>query len=506
MSNLRKLLGDGRLVTQGRGYRLQIEPGQTDVDRFEALVARGRPALGQGDALTAAAVLREALEVWRGPALAEFAFEPFAQPETARLEESRLVVLEDRIDADLALGEHTRLVGELEALVREHPLRERLQGQLMLALYRSGRRADALETYHIARDRLIDELGLEPGRALRELERAILAQDPALDAPGRPAARRSPATARRSLRGAALIAAGGAVLLAAIVAVAVKLAGSGARRGDGGAQFAGRDRPSERSRGGGGRLRDSTRCGRVRAGSAVDRQPRRAAAWGNSVWVAPSTGLLTRFSAVTGDVTEQLDPNAGPAGIAITGDGAVWLTDSQADEVVRVSDVRVRQAVNYAINRQALAAVGRGFQALPDTPTDHYLPPGMPGYRAAHVYPLTPDLAKARQLIAATHAARRTAVIPTVRRFPPLGCFGDRGGYSLLMTFTRITVRAEQMDGVPCIRGLRIPVATVVGMIAEGMTANEVLDAYPDLELADVQEALHYAAEAVRERELPLAG
>jgi uncharacterized protein (DUF433 family) len=87
-----------------------------------------------------------------------------------------------------------------------------------------------------------------------------------------------------------------------------------------------------------------------------------------------------------------------------------------------------------------------------------------------------------------------------------LGHFVDRGAYSLLMTFTRITVRAAQMDGVPCIRGLRIPVATVVGMIAEGMTADEVLDAFPDLELADVQEALHYAAEAVRERELPLAG
>jgi DNA-binding SARP family transcriptional activator len=228
VSNLRKVLGDGRLVTQGRGYMLRTEPGQTDVDRFEALAARGRRALDDGDALTAAAVLREALAVWRGPALSDFAYEPFAQPEIARLEESRLVVLEDRIDADLASGEHARLVGELDALVREHPLRERLQGQLMLALYRSGRQADALETYHIARDRLVDELGLEPGRALRELERAILAQDPALDPPGRPAARSSPVTARRKFRGGVLIAAGGAVLLAAIVAAAVKLAGAGA--------------------------------------------------------------------------------------------------------------------------------------------------------------------------------------------------------------------------------------------------------------------------------------
>ena len=104
VSNLRKALGDGLLVTEGRGYVLRVAPGQLDVDRFEALVAQGREALEQGDALTAAAVLREALGVWRGPALADFAYEPFAQAEIARLEESRLAALEDRIDADLALG------------------------------------------------------------------------------------------------------------------------------------------------------------------------------------------------------------------------------------------------------------------------------------------------------------------------------------------------------------------------------------------------------------------
>ena len=119
--------------------------------------------------------------MWRGPALADFAYEPFAQSEIARLEEARLAALEDRIDADLAAGEHARLVGELEALVREHPLRERLRGQLMLALYRSGRQADALQVYRDARRELLDELGLEPGRALQELEQAILVHDPALE-------------------------------------------------------------------------------------------------------------------------------------------------------------------------------------------------------------------------------------------------------------------------------------------------------------------------------------
>ena len=183
VSNLRKVLGDGLLVTRGRGYLLQTRPGQIDLDRFESLVAEGQRALQQGDARSAATRLREALGLWRGPPLADFAYESFAQAEIARLDESRLAALEERIDAELALGEHARLVGELEALVHEHPLRERFIGQLMVALYRSGRQADALESYRIARRRLVEELGLEPGRELQELERAILAQDPALEPP-----------------------------------------------------------------------------------------------------------------------------------------------------------------------------------------------------------------------------------------------------------------------------------------------------------------------------------
>jgi len=151
VSNLRRVLGEGVLVTRGHAYLLHTEPGQTDLDRFESLVAEGRRALQEGDARTAAARLRDALGLWRGPPLADLVYESFAQSEIARLEESRLAVLEERIDVELALGEHARLVGELEALVREHPLRERVVGQLMLALYRSGRQADALETYRNAR-------------------------------------------------------------------------------------------------------------------------------------------------------------------------------------------------------------------------------------------------------------------------------------------------------------------------------------------------------------------
>jgi WD40 repeat protein len=175
------VLGDGLLVTRGRGYILQAETVQVDVDRFEALVAQGRRALEQGDAFTATAVLREALGVWRGPALSDFAYESFAQPEIARLEESRLAALEDRIDADLAAGGDRGLVGELESLVASNPLQERLRGQLMLALYRSGRQADALALYRQTSELFRNEYGLEPGPWLQRLERSILEHDASLD-------------------------------------------------------------------------------------------------------------------------------------------------------------------------------------------------------------------------------------------------------------------------------------------------------------------------------------
>ncbi len=191
VSNLRKALGDGLVVTRGGGYALEADRCEVDVERFEALVAEGRRALGLGDGRAAGQRLREALALWRGPPLADFAYEGFAQGTIARLEEERLEALEDRIDADLAVGEQAGLVGELEGLVAEHPLRERLQGQLMLALYRCGRQADALERYRKARGSLVAELGLEPGRGLHELERAILAHDPgSISPPGGPRDRR----------------------------------------------------------------------------------------------------------------------------------------------------------------------------------------------------------------------------------------------------------------------------------------------------------------------------
>jgi DNA-binding SARP family transcriptional activator len=179
VSRLRKSLGPAAelLVTLPTGYVIRPAPGQLDLDRFERLVEEA----GAAEPPEAAEKLREALALWRGPALADFAYEPFAQAAIGRLEEVHLLAVEMRIDADLALGRHAALVAELDALAAEHPLRERLRGQLMLALYRSGRQAEALAAYQSARSTLVDELGIEPSSALQELERSILRQDPALE-------------------------------------------------------------------------------------------------------------------------------------------------------------------------------------------------------------------------------------------------------------------------------------------------------------------------------------
>ena len=173
VSRLRKALGasDGAVVTRAHGYELELEPGCLDAHRFERLVGEGGAALGAGRPERALALLEDALALWRGPPLADLAYEPFAQREIARLDELRVAALEELIEAKLALGRHSELVGQLEALVGEHPYRERLRAQLMLALYRSDRQADALQAYQDARRTLVDQLGIEPGERLRRLER-----------------------------------------------------------------------------------------------------------------------------------------------------------------------------------------------------------------------------------------------------------------------------------------------------------------------------------------------
>jgi DNA-binding SARP family transcriptional activator/ABC-type branched-subunit amino acid transport system substrate-binding protein/streptogramin lyase len=221
VSGLRKEIGRDRLETVAPGYRLRIDADERDLDRFQRLVAEGRPG--------------EALALWRGAPLSEFSHYRFAQPEVARLEELRLTAMHERIERDLEAGRHSALVGELEALTRTHPRHEGLRAQLILALYRSGRQSDALDAYQDAR-RTLDELGLEPGEELKQLEQRILRHDPGLDAPARPVAPAPPVAAeaerrvteavptteapKRRLR-AVVLAAGAALLLAAAGAVAL---------------------------------------------------------------------------------------------------------------------------------------------------------------------------------------------------------------------------------------------------------------------------------------------
>ncbi len=172
------------LPSRPGGYSLTVEDEALDADRFERQTETARNALGRGDAQGAAEGLRRALAMWRGAALADFTYDPFAQAEIARLEELRLVAVEERFEADLALGREAELIAELEGLVAAHPLRERLRGQLMTCLYRTGRQAEALDAYALMHRSLIDELGISPGQPLQELQRAILNHDPELDQPG----------------------------------------------------------------------------------------------------------------------------------------------------------------------------------------------------------------------------------------------------------------------------------------------------------------------------------
>src|SRR5262249_12361516 len=197
VSQLRRAIGPDLIVTRPPGYLLRIEDDKLDAAQFHGLTVKGRSLAADGDQAAADERFREALALWRGPALADVVFESFARNEVERLEEERLGVLMDRIDCELALGRHDELVAELETLVRQHPLRERLHAQLMLALYRSGRQADALAAYQQARRTLDEQLGLEPSPELHNLERAILNHDATLDAPAR--AQRERRARRRSL-------------------------------------------------------------------------------------------------------------------------------------------------------------------------------------------------------------------------------------------------------------------------------------------------------------------
>ena len=304
---MRKILGEGRLVTRTPGYLLRVEPGELDLDRFERLYRRGHEAAIRGAASEAADALRSALALWRGPALANVLYEPFGSSEAERLEERRLLALEDRIDADLELGRSEELIPELEALVCDHPLRERFLGQLMLALYRSGRQAEALAALQAARHRLAEELGLEPGPHLRELERQILQHDPALAVSS---ARSSRDKRRRWPVAVAL----GAMAIAAAAALGVVL-GIGQTTAS---------RTLEQN--GDTLVSVDAHSGRIGAGIALGGGTTAMEAAGGSVWLAdPNDDTISRVNAATATVADRIPVGGGPGDVAVGG-GSVSVT------------------------------------------------------------------------------------------------------------------------------------------------------------------------------------
>lgn len=318
VSTLRKSLGDDVILTRGRGYLLSLQADQVDVDRFETLVTGGRQALADDDPSAASDRLSQALALWRGDALSDFAHEPFAQSENARLEEARLAALEDRVDADLARGYDSAVIAELESLVRQHPLRERLQAQLMLALYRSGRQADALTRYQQARRHLVDQLGIEPGPALSELERAILAHDPALRphpravTPGR-------AVARRRGRTGAII----AVAVAALTVAGIVIASSGGPRTPVSGPV-GKAGPAGQA----GAVAIDPATDRVVADLAIGRSPSDVAIGAGSSWVLDANDqTISQIDPQTRSVTQTFGAGAAPARLAF-GDGSLWVGSS----------------------------------------------------------------------------------------------------------------------------------------------------------------------------------
>ena len=313
---LRKLLGHDRLPRERGGYMLRVGPGELDVDEFELLVARARGSAEAADHRAAVASLTEALALWRGPAWADVLDVPLASVEAQRLEELRLSALESRIDAELATGGGAELVPELEELVSEHPLRERLLWGLMLGLYRAGRQTDALNAFQAARRRLVDELGLEPGRELHELQQRILQHDPSLGG------QRPFLPARGSRRGRAAVVAGTLALAAVVVAFALS-AGAASRQ-------------PALTEGASGIVAVRIGADRVAAATPLAGPPSAVVTGSGSVWAADaSDGTVSRIDPHSGVVVDRIGVRGDPASIT-SGDGAIWVANTVGATIVRI--------------------------------------------------------------------------------------------------------------------------------------------------------------------------
>jgi len=348
---LRKTLqappGTQRVLTRQGAYLLQAAEEQVDVALFERLAGEGRRALAAEAAGRASAVLGEALALWRGAPLADFRFEPFAQADIARLEELQAGVVEDRIEADLALGRHAHVVSELEALVAADPLRERLHQQLMIALYRCKRQADALAAYQNARRALADELGIEPCQALRQLERAILEQDPSLEPPPGTGSRQAPTPGHgRRLIPAATAHPKRMLAMTAAAAVTALLAG--------GLAILPATRASLRAGPNTVAVIDGSRNAVSTVVAGVGR-PGGVAYGAGATWVTDTADDLLLRVDPAGQVVDRIPVGRGPAGVAV-GAGQVWVAN-QLDGTVS----EINPAAGVVV---ATIAVGNGPVAV----------------------------------------------------------------------------------------------------------------------------------------------
>jgi YVTN family beta-propeller protein len=341
---LRKLLGYERLVRQpSGGYLLRVDVGEIDVEHFELLVASARGASDAGDQAAAVEALTEALGLWRGPAWGDLIDDLLVNADRQRLEDMRLSAFEDRVEARLAMGAGKELIPELEALLEDHPLRERLLAALMLALYRAGRQTDALDLFKDARSRLVDELALEPGPALHDMQRRILEHDPALGAPLRFVAVSGTGLRRR------LVVTGAAVFGTVLAIVFLFGSGAAAPRPP---RLAGADALVALSVGS-GRLVSATRLGGA---------PGAVGGGDGSVWVAdPGAGEVSRVDPASGVVIDQILVGGGP-GSLISGGGAIWVASSIDATVTRIDPTTesITQTISLPGSNPGAIAYGAG--------------------------------------------------------------------------------------------------------------------------------------------------
>lgn len=445
ISRLRKVLsasgeGEPRVITRSPGYVLRVERDELDLDRYERLVADGRAALAAGNAETAVARLREAESLWRGRPLADLEFEPFARLDVERLEEQYLTGVEERIEAELAIGRHRSLVPELERLVGEHPLRERLRADLMRALYASSRQAEALAVYTETRHLLVDELGIEPSESLRELERMILNQDTDLLVATPPAAPPPPAGdrgedrlgSRQGARSGRRFALAAAPVFAAALLMTILVSGDGHHSeavriaGPGSVVFLGAGSESPR-----GQVATGPGAGRLRFGDGV-------------LWKLEDPGELLQINPRTMRL-KRSTPIGFAADIALAKDG-VWVSGDQ-NTLVRVDPTYGTVAQRIRLPERGLArphaqggvAVGAGSvwaaQGLsrvlridPDTEriehVFHVADASVLAFGSGALWVVSSNLGTVTRI-----DPRRNAIAATARVGPTICCVAIGGGY-----------------------------------------------------------------------------